>query len=189
MDMYVSDEEVARLEAALPPQPGTPDLPVLVALCWYLRQRDTERALKLTEHAYHLLLHAHLPQEKVLHYTARLRLVRAEAQCLLAETDTAKTLIERAMFKFRLQNDHAGLADAYWLLGWIAAEHGDTAGVEHEWEDAIAAAKRSGDDDRIFFFETELARFLILKQYSDDLLRRETRCATPCPMQHRPWPV
>jgi signal transduction histidine kinase/CheY-like chemotaxis protein len=171
MEMFVSDDEVARLEAALPSQPSALDLPVLVALCWHLRQRDTERALKLTERAYHLLLHAHVPQARVLAYTARLRLVRAEAQCLLAETGTAETLIERAMFKFRLQDDHAGLADAFWLRGWIAVEQGDTLRQEQEWEDAIVAAKRASDSNRISFLEAELARFIILQRRSAALQR------------------
>ncbi len=47
MDMFVSDDEVSRLENLLLTQSGDSRLHTLVELAWHLRQRDTGRAIQI----------------------------------------------------------------------------------------------------------------------------------------------
>lgn len=49
MDMFILNEEVARLEADLTRRSGDAYLEGVVELSWHLRQRDTQRAVRLPE--------------------------------------------------------------------------------------------------------------------------------------------
>ncbi len=181
MEMFVQDEEVARLEAELLLPPSQTSLHNLVALSWHLRQRNTQRSLKLAEQAYQMLVHARLPGREVMQYTARLRLVRAEAQWLLAEIQNAEIFIDRAISKFKHLGDHAGLVDAYWLKGWIANDRGDSLERQKEWDLALNAALTAQDPLRITFIEAEQARFAALQNLPDALQKWEAILSAALP--------
>ncbi len=181
MEMFVQDDEVERLEACLPSQIGISELAVLVPLAWHLRQRNTQRALKLSEQAYHILVHSELPIQEVTSHAARLRLVRAEAQWLLSDIDSAKKLLVRAQHKFQYLNDHAGLADSFWLRGWIANAQGKTDQQEDEWQCALNAAHDANDPQRIAIIQAGIARFAAIHHLPSALARWEAplRAALP----------
>ena len=190
MDMFVPDDEVARLEAALLAHHALPHaetaatiarLDLLVPLAWYLRQRNTRRALKLVEEAYAMLVHARLPQSEVAAYTARLRMIRAEAQWLLSEVKTALVFIDRAIIKFSALDDQTGLADAYWLRGWVAMKQGDAVLRDLEWEHALDCASKAQDANRMIFIESAQARFAVLHHLPSALQRFAPRLRAELP--------
>ena len=43
MDMFALDQDITQWESALPALHGAARLPVLLPLCWHLRQRDGAR--------------------------------------------------------------------------------------------------------------------------------------------------
>ena len=164
-------DPAAGAPAAVPASSVKTQLPLLVALAWHLRQRDTQRALRLVEQAYALLVHAKLPQLAVAAFTARLRMVRAEAQWLMSEVKTAQVFIDRAIYKFNLLKDQTGLADAFWLRGWIAMKQGDALLRDIEWEHALECAMLANDLTRASFIEAAQARFAALHHLPSALQR------------------
>ena len=130
MEMFTLNQEVARLEAELPPLRGAARLAVLAPLAWHLRQRDTGRAVELADEAAVLLTRTALPEAQRRAIAARLQLVRGEAKWLLAELDAAETLADAALQEFTALSDSLGRADAHWLRAWLATERLDfEAGV------------------------------------------------------------
>ena len=90
MDMFALDDEVSRLELALSPLCGSARLAVLEPLVWYLRQRDTGRALALADEAEALLATCQRePDPDRQRIAARLSLVRGEAEWMWAKLDAA----------------------------------------------------------------------------------------------------
>ncbi|WP_292933310.1 tetratricopeptide repeat protein [Noviherbaspirillum sp.] len=125
MKLFARDDEVMELEAELPSQRGADQLKTLVALSWHLRQRNTRRALALGDAARVLLTHIVLPEYERLRIDARLLLVRGEAKWLFGRLDEAEERANEALRIFTLLDDGVGIADAHWLLGFIANERGD----------------------------------------------------------------
>ncbi|HSY27831.1 MAG TPA: GGDEF domain-containing protein, partial [Burkholderiaceae bacterium] len=90
MEIFTVDEEVGRLEAAILGLSGPARLTPLISLAWHLRQRDTRRALVLTDEATIMLDDALLSDVERQRYRARLRLVRGEAHWLFAQLESAE---------------------------------------------------------------------------------------------------
>lgn len=160
MDMFALDDEVARLELALSPLRGPGRLALLEPLAWYLRRRDTMRALALADEVETLFasspseLDSNPDRQRI---AARLRLVRGEASWMLAKLDAAQALTDPALQMFSALDDAAGSADAHWLLALIAADRGDHARRDAELEAAASQARRAGDDMRARIAEAALA--------------------------------
>lgn len=179
MDMFALDDEVARLELALSPLRGPGRLAVLEPLAWYLRQRDTMRALALADEVETLF--ASSPSEPDSdpdrqRIAARLRLVRGEASWMLAKLDAAQALTDPALQMFSALDDAAGSADAHWLLALIAADRGDHARRDAELEAAASQARRAGDDMRARIAEAALAIWTVYRDL--DRLSRSGRRPT-----------
>jgi signal transduction histidine kinase/CheY-like chemotaxis protein len=186
MEMFVEDGEIERLEASLPSQTGLDELRTLVTIAWHLRQRDTQRALHLSERAYQFLVHCNLSSREIATYTARLRLVRAEAQWLLSEISSAEALIARALYKFQWLDNHTGLADTFWLRGWIAFKHGNAERRDQEWDCALSAARDANDKLRIAIIETGQARFAAMHHLPTALERWQIVLRTALPDAETP---
>jgi signal transduction histidine kinase/CheY-like chemotaxis protein len=192
MEMFVQDDEIVALQAqyaAHQASAGASDssdavlaqLSIQVALAWHLRQRDTQSALKMVEQAYAILLHARLPQREVTACTARLRMVRAEAQWLMSEVKTALLYLDRAIHKFESLGDQEGLADAFWLRGWIASKQGDSVLRDSEWQHALNCANKAQDRSRALFIEAAQARFAAMHHLPSALQRYAARLRAELP--------
>ena len=94
MDMFALDQDIAQWESALPSLDGAARLPVLLQLCWHLRQRDGTRALHLAEEARRLLPQSGLSPAAQLLALARLQLAQAEVQWLHGALDEAEALAQ-----------------------------------------------------------------------------------------------
>jgi signal transduction histidine kinase/DNA-binding response OmpR family regulator/HPt (histidine-containing phosphotransfer) domain-containing protein len=157
MEMFALAAEVERLEAALSPLEGVARLPVLIALAWHLRQRDTRRALAFAGQAQSWLANPpHQDAASRLQH-ARLQLIQAEAKWLFAELDAAVALTTAALTQFTLQDDATGCCDAHWLLAWVAHANGDLARFDLEMEAAALAAARANDALRVDLAHANLA--------------------------------
>lgn len=111
MELYALDDEVAQLETALASLTGPDRLPGLLSLTWYMRQRDSRRALGLADEVSSLL--DTLPDgPEHSRLRARLDLVRAEIAILMNRYDEADPLLVRATAAFTALDDPIGLGDA-----------------------------------------------------------------------------
>ena len=167
MEMFVQDDEVARLEVLPTDQLR---LAEVVALAWYLRQRDTRRALQYVATAVKWLRHPphskQTPRTERAKYVARLGLVVAEVQWLMGELDHAQRRVLLAGKRFARLGAQSGAqisyrrgqADASWLLGRICFERGDSEACNRHLAHAISLAQSINDQLRAVYIQAELAR-------------------------------
>lgn len=158
MEMFVTNEEVRQWETQLLLLQGRARLNMLVRLAWFLRQRDTPRALSLADEAESLMGQTAAgtapPAEMAPEWQlqcARLLLVRAEAAWLFFELDQAQQLAQASLQAFQLVAAGAGqqgCSDAHYLLAFVALHSGEMSGVESHIELAIASARRANDPAR-----------------------------------------
>ncbi len=147
--MFVSDEEVAALEQEFLATTGTRHLQVLVALAWYLRQRDTHRAELLALKAQTMLASSSLPLQARQRLAARILITLAEIKWLFADLDAGSTLIDQGLQEMRQLDDVEGLADALWARGMISIYQGDVKMSGQAFGAALAAAQRGQDQMRV----------------------------------------
>jgi signal transduction histidine kinase/CheY-like chemotaxis protein len=161
MEIFVADNEIGRLDAMCATVRDGSGLEDLVALCWHLRQRDTQRALALADQADALLASAAPHDAEAKRMGARLQLVRAEARFLFLDREAASASAHAALASFLSLNDHAGCADVHRLLALIADERGDFAGREASLNESKDHALRAGDVLRTKTAEAVIAFFAI----------------------------
>jgi hypothetical protein len=168
MEMFTSDEEVARLEAELPQLHDTARLSVLLPLAWQLRQRDTQRALSLIEEARTLLASDELDYRQREAGHSRLNLVQAEISWLYADLNLAEPLAVAALKSSIERGDDIGAADAHWLLAWIAGDRGHALARDASLEASATHARNAGDVMRCDIAEAALARLSVWRQKRAD---------------------
>ncbi|MEJ7808564.1 MAG: GGDEF domain-containing protein, partial [Telluria sp.] len=161
MDLFTLDDTVATWESALPRLHGDARLPVLQALAWHLRQRDTPRALELAAETRAMLPDAALPAPERAALEARLQLVHAEAQWLGGELAPALAQASAVLQRFTQLADATGCADSYWLLAWIAVDQGDHGAGDTAFAACAEQARRAGDLLRCALAEAALARWAV----------------------------
>jgi len=122
MELYALDDEVARQEAALTSLTGPDRLPGLLSLSWYLRQRDSRRALALADEISGFF-DAVPDGRETMRQRARLDLVRAEIAILMSQHDEGDALLTRAKAVFADLADPIGLGDAA-LIGYLRHQVG-----------------------------------------------------------------
>lgn len=167
MEIFVTNDEVAKWEDALGTLHGVERITLLVRLAWHLRQRDTRRALNMADEAEILLTHlAHsevtiaLTTREISLYQTRLLLVRGEARWLFSELDLAQQLAQSALSEFtRLEGakGEQGCADAHYLLACVSMYRGDIPIVESELTQAIRNAENGNDPIREISAQSFLA--------------------------------
>lgn len=167
MEMFVSNDEVKQWECELH---GLQDMELLAArlrLAWHLRQRDTARALYLSDAAEQLLstffpayLDTNSGTVEFRLMRARLVLVRAEAAWLCGEFDKSGQLSDLAL-RLAANGDTVEaattMADAHYLLACIGLQKGEVPVVESEISLAIQFARQAGDGMREIVAESLLA--------------------------------
>ena len=163
MDMFALDQDITQWEGALPALQGAARLPVLLPLCWHLRQRDGARALHLAEEARQWLPHAGLSQQAQHLALARLQLVRAEVQWLHGALDEAETLAQAAHAVLCAHGDGAACFDAHWLLASIAVDRGDHVRCTAQLQAAKRQASEAGDTTRASLADAATARWAVLR--------------------------
>ncbi|MCH8619095.1 ATP-binding protein [Undibacterium sp. TS12] len=173
MEMFVTDDEVKQWECELPCLQGYELLQMTVRLAWHLRQRDTNRALRLVDAAQQLQLELSQSSTGAVNadsstelMQARLLLVRAEAAWLFGEFDHAQQLAEKSLQLSTLETTRytAVLAtDTYYLLACVALQRGDMQLVEVELERAILLARQAEDGVRELVAESLLANQTALR--------------------------
>ena len=124
-----------------------------VTRAWYLRQRDTRRALAECDAAQSLL--ATLPEHQARAAAARIALIRSEAAWLFDDNERAQRLLDQARQGFKALNDFIGVGDACLCeASLLDLRGGDSLAVIRR---AAAAYARSGDALRIALADTWLA--------------------------------
>ncbi|MBI3229931.1 MAG: GGDEF domain-containing protein, partial [Burkholderiales bacterium] len=149
MELFVADQEVQRLESALPGAFGAARLDTVVHLAWALRQRDSKRALQLCDEAQQAVQvqTAQAPVRRLVE--ARLALIRGEAEFLNGGIDPAEPLAQQALQTFRSLDHATGTCDAYILQSMIANERGLLDLRKSLREMAMRMAQRAHDQARI----------------------------------------
>lgn len=171
MDMFAVDENVVAWETALLPLRGADRLPLLLPLAWHLRQRDTRRAAGLAHEALALLSDSALPAPERAACEARMALVHAEAAWLNGQLDDALAQARAILARYTELGDHAGRADTWWLLGWIAVDRGDHAASDAAFADAAECARLASDGLRTLLAEAAIARWAVLRDRNTAVAR------------------
>ncbi|MEN9868650.1 MAG: hypothetical protein RL748_4240, partial [Pseudomonadota bacterium] len=159
MELFANDDEVAQLEEQLTTHSGISRLPLLVALAWHLRQRNTRRALALADEAQQFLDQDATLDDPTRAIVARLLLVCAEAKWLCVEMDAANQMAQAALLHFVAIDDFSGQADSHWALANIAHDRGQIEQNEQALSRAAACARQGGDMVRLDVIEATLAFF------------------------------
>ena len=155
MELFADQDALTHLEEQLKRAPDNGVL--LTELAWQLRQRDTRRALALVQQ----LKPAPIP----LACQLRLLLVQGEAAWLAAELEPAELLAKQVLAQ--AVDDLILLADAHWLLGWLASERGDMLGRDEHWQAMAQRAQQFGDQARCDFVAAVQACMCSLRSPQD----------------------
>lgn len=141
MELYVSDDELSEREAQLMLQ--SDDLvehDYLVRLAWDLRQRDSNRALKV--------LAVLASQNLSISAQSRLALVRAEIAALRGDLALAEQAYQFALSQFETLQDPLGLGDCALCSAHLAVEFGDSQRESECCQLARDYYARAGDNAR-----------------------------------------
>ena len=142
--MFVHNDQLALLEAALLHSTGAARVESLLTLAFALVQRDTARALDLADEAQ---VHADLcysPQR----VRARCKLLLAEVRWLNTEVEVALQLAGEALQVLETCQDSASQIDAHWLLGWIVNDQGLPQERDAHWQRGYQLAQEIMDVTR-----------------------------------------
>ena len=180
--LFAADAELAALEDRLRASPEPPELSLLVALAWQLRQRDTRRAVALADTAAASLSAHDQTSPRANDLRARLALVRAEAHWLLGDSDAARVWLDAAASLFASTANQAGVADVHWLLSSLANDDGQPELADGHLGSALACLASSGDTARL--------QITLLRQICETALRdvEQARCRLDEHMARWPKP-
>jgi diguanylate cyclase (GGDEF)-like protein/PAS domain S-box-containing protein len=171
MDIFVLEDQIAQLEAALPSQRGAERLRALAAIAWHICQRDTHRALSLADEAESMFGLFLVPEPERQCIAARLRLVRGEIRRLQGQLTDARALIESALHDFTQLNDDIGAADAHWLRAFVAGDSGDSKLRNDDLAQCAQRARNAGDTLRADVAEAAQARFSVFSDLREAQVR------------------
>jgi len=121
MKFYAAQAEISTLEAVLT-QPWSQDvLAATVAVAWYLRQRDSARALRLVDGVIPLLVPPPEGSRRPDAHRARAALAACEASALLCDFDVAERWLAEARQHMDTRVDPHAEGDA-WLVEAVVAK-------------------------------------------------------------------
>lgn len=170
MEMFVSDDEVERLEAGLSATQDATRLATLIQLAWHLRQRDTRRALQWLDEFERQSIGAVHDLALLERWRARSGLIRAEAAWLFADLPSAKAGAEAALERFQCLHDRAGACDANFLRASIAADEGEFSLAEETFKLAVHEARRANDRLRTSVLEALIALWATFRDVHNETL-------------------
>lgn len=159
MQLYATDDTLLALENRLERAEGGARLQLLVEVAWLLRERNSRRALRLTEEAERLLRAA--PDADL---TARLALARSDIHALDNDLPASRAALAAARQHYQAINEQSGLCDAAVAQSMQAIAEGDTLAATAACTEALAHARAAGDNERAAIVQGWLAYFMA---YSD----------------------
>ena len=163
MDYFGLDEDIASLESQIQDPQGRRDAGLLTRLAWYLRRRDSRRAMRLADDAQALLAAPDALGEAPVH-APRLALVRAECSWLFGNLSSAEVRLGHARQGFEKAGDFVGLGDCALTAASVCNEMGRTQQRSEALEAARAAFSACGDALRLQLTESRAAN---LDAYED----------------------
>jgi signal transduction histidine kinase len=181
MDMFLHNDQLEQLEAALPLATGAARVELLLNLGFALVQRDTGRALRLADEAQALAEAASSPQR----VRARLKLLLAEVRWLNTEVDLAMQLASEALQALEALGDQASQIDAHWLLGWIVNDLGQPQQRDVHWQRGHQLAQEVMDVTRGEIILATLALMDALR----DVGAAQKRWGTRFDAEQGAWPA
>ncbi|HYD79913.1 MAG TPA: ATP-binding protein [Paucimonas sp.] len=147
--------------------PRQTPLPLLVSVAWYLRQRDTRRAIACIDQAFASRAMEGLDAGSRRRLEARKHLIHAEADWLFARFDAANARAAQALSLFGAIGDFAGCADAHWLSASIASDQGEPERRDAELDLAVDCARNAGDALRLDMARAAQASWAAIRNAPD----------------------
>lgn len=148
MFLYALEDEIIRLHTELPNLAGASRFAAVLALGWYLRQSDSQAALRFADEAESLLINGAAVTGASHQDHARLALVRAEIFALLRDFGLAEQYLQEAKLTFAAERHLIGTGDAFLVEAIIALEQGDMERSTRSTDDAVICFRDGGDTGR-----------------------------------------
>ena len=150
MDYFGHDRDIVILESRLADGQRPDRAMLLVTLAWFLRQRDTVRALELCDQAEGLIVGATTPSPAQRSMAGRIALVRYKGGWLLGAPGGNAELLEQARAHFTAAQDPLGLADCAFVESMVLHEdEGSSPRHEQAMEATIEHARAADDLQRL----------------------------------------
>jgi DNA-binding CsgD family transcriptional regulator len=149
MKFYAAQAEISTLEAVLT-QPWSEDvLAATVAVAWYLRQRDSARALRLVDGVIPLLVPPPEGSRRPDAHRARAALAACEASALLCDFDVAERWLAEARQHLDTRIDPQAEGDAWLVEAVVAKMRVQRAREMAAHEHAVACFEAIAAPDRL----------------------------------------
>jgi len=149
MDYFGLDKQFPPVEACLRLKKGSQWLDATVTMAWYLRQRDSNRAMRLADAAEAAVDNdASIAPISVDAVHGRLGLVRAEILRLRSQVEPAREQLELARRAFAASGDLLGAGDALMIEQGVAGVAGESQRRIACIESAMEHFQRAGDELR-----------------------------------------
>ncbi|MCU6433583.1 GGDEF domain-containing protein [Undibacterium sp. Jales W-56] len=116
-----------------------------VLLAWYLRQRDSRRALSLVNEVDNLLRNSPLMPDQRRVVRARMAIIRAEVAALFREFEQAEELLHNARTVFFAMSDLVGEGDTALTESLLALEQGQMERASSAARHAVNRYQLTGD--------------------------------------------
>ncbi len=168
MEIFILNDQLARMQQSLPSLLGLPRLQLLAELAWHLRERDSRQAMAMADE---ILATLDLFPEAPSNLQARAMLVRGEAMRLFADLEQAQVAAHISQQGFRAADDLLGYSDACSLLAWIAMDRGDSIERDHRLEQAAALALQADDHIRANVANATQARAAVFSDVQQTMAR------------------
>ncbi|HEY9024919.1 MAG TPA: tetratricopeptide repeat protein, partial [Burkholderiaceae bacterium] len=149
MKFYAAEAEISALEEVLTRPWGEDVLAATVSLAWYLRQRDSARALRLVDGLIPLLVPPPEGSRRPDAHRARAALAACEASALLCDFDVAERWLAEARQHLDLRADPNAEGDAWLVEAVVAKMRVQRPREMAAHEAAVAAFEAIGAPDRL----------------------------------------
>ncbi len=155
-DLYVTEEEVLRLEDRVAISEGEQLAQCLIALAWACRQRDSKRALTLADRA-EVIVHRFISSDERHAAAGRLALIRSEIAVLMGDYVAPDKLLKSAADWYTTIGDSLGQGDVE--MARVLWKHalGDRAGMFEACQSSLEHYRVGYDTRRCELVEGWLA--------------------------------
>jgi ATP/maltotriose-dependent transcriptional regulator MalT len=149
MKFYAAEAEITTLEAVLTQPWSEAVLSATVAMAWFLRQRDSARALRLVDGVIPLLVPPPEGSRRPDAHRARAALAACEASALLCDFDVAERWLAEARQHLDLAADPCAEGDAWLVEAVVAKMRVQRPREMAAHENAVACFEAAGAPDRL----------------------------------------
>ncbi|MEN9868515.1 MAG: hypothetical protein RL748_4105, partial [Pseudomonadota bacterium] len=145
MQLFALDEEVMQLELGLPNLAGSARWHLLLPLAWYLRERDSQRALDLADEIESALGFHDIGMFERSSILARISLLRGEVAYLNGRLPAAQACAQQALALSIEAGDACSQIDGQFLAASVLLAQGQSQAYREQLQ-AMLAPLRAGDD-------------------------------------------